>query len=69
MHLDCFEELVKDGSKPEDLWGANVYPKSGKIDFDSMINIRPNQGNRSRSVQDVQVQDQIIKVVQSLFQE
>lgn len=43
------------GGEQTDLWGINLYPKmEGEdfIEFDSLINIRPYQGNRSRDVQD-----------------
>ena len=49
-----------------DLWGINRYPgESGPdwIEFDSMINLRPSQGNRSRGVDDERVQARIREVV------
>ena len=41
------------GSRPQDLWGINLYPSlpgEGWLEFDSMINVRPWQGNRGRGV-------------------
>ncbi len=55
MHADEEQMLLEDGSMQEDLWGINIYPaKSGEdfIEFDSMINLRPRQNNRTRSVED-----------------
>ena len=53
MHYDCEQLLLENGSRQEDLWGINLYLDEDNIDdiveFDSMINIRPAQGNRSRS--------------------
>ncbi len=36
------------------------------IVFDSMINIRPHSGNRSRSVENKQIQDKIKQIVHKL---
>lgn len=55
MHADEEQMLLEDGSAQEDLWGINIYPeKLGEdwIEFDSMINLRPRQNNRTRSVED-----------------
>lgn len=56
MHYDCEQLLLENGSDQKDIWGINLYLDSDDIDdlveFDSMINIRPAQGNRSRSVED-----------------
>ncbi len=58
MHSDEEALLLTDGSAQSNLWGVNFYPDlfgtSGFIEFDSMINIRPRQGNRTRSVDDEQ---------------
>jgi len=48
--------LLEDGSMQEDLWGINLYPsilEDDFVEFDSMINVRPRHGTRSRSVEDV----------------
>jgi hypothetical protein len=56
MHADEEADLLERGSRQADLWGVNLYPDLfGTPDFielDSMINIRPSQGNRTRSVDD-----------------
>lgn len=67
MHYDCEQLLLGDGSNQADLWGINLYLDEDDLDdlieFDSMINIRPAQGNRSRSVENSEVQSQIKNVV------
>lgn len=67
MHYDCEQLLLKDGSNQIDIWGINLYLDSDNIDdlveFDSMINIRPAQDNRSRSVENPEIQDKIKAVV------
>ena len=69
LHADDEAALLADGSRQRDLWGINLYPgESGGdwIEFDSMINLRPSQGNRSRGVDDEQIRARIREVVSSL---
>jgi len=50
--------LLANGSRQEDLWGANYYPGRGRsdcIEFTSLINIRPAQGNRGMTIEDPSV--------------
>lgn len=67
MHYDCEQLLLEHGSRQEDLWGINLYLDEDELDdvveFDSMINIRPAQGNRSRSVEEPAIRDKIKEVV------
>ena len=68
LHTDCYEELVKDGSRPKNLWGANLYPNDErKIDFVSMINIRPADDNRSMEIQNPQIQSKVEEIIKQLF--
>ncbi len=69
LHADEEAYLIELGSLQGDMWGINIYPDSPPaqfIEFDSMINIRPRQGNRSRGVEDGHIQEKINKVVHSL---
>jgi len=69
LHADEEELRLVHGSRQADLWGINLYPDiaSGEwIDFDSMINLRPSQGNRSRGVKDPQVRQRIVEIVSRL---
>ena len=66
LHSDLESMLLEEGSNQEDLWGINLYPEmEGEdfIEFDSLINIRPRQGNRSRDVEDEAIREQIRQVV------
>jgi len=66
LHADMEAFLLENGSKQETLWGINLYPDMEEedfIEFDSMINIRPRQGNRSRGVEDINIQNKIIEIV------
>ena len=69
LHADEEAYLLEDGSDQKDLWGINLYPEvSGDdfIEFDSMINLRPSQGNRSRGVEDLQTREKIRLIVGQL---
>lgn len=69
LHADEESALLDDGSSGRALWGINLYPEeTGEawIEFDSMINVRPAQGNRSRSVDDEARRVAIRRVVEAL---
>jgi len=70
LHADEEAFLLENGSKQEYLWGINIYPaleKADRIEFDSMINLKPSQGNRSRSVENKNIQEKIIIIVKGLI--
>ena len=55
LHADEEKKLLDSGSLQQNLWGINIYfdvDEEDRIEFDSMINIRPTQGNKSRGVED-----------------
>jgi uncharacterized protein DUF5674 len=69
LHSDEEALLLEDGSVQAEIWGINLYPDEHSddwIEFDSMINVRPSQGNRSRGVEDPEVRAQIRAVVDGL---
>lgn len=69
LHSDEEALLLENGSRQDNLWGINLYPALAPadfIEFDSMINIRPSQGNRSRGVDDPDLRERIVGVVDSL---
>jgi len=71
MHSDEEGLLLEEGSKQSDLWGINIYPENSGddfIEFDSMINLRPSQNNRSRGVEDSQIREKIIQTVSKLIE-
>ena len=67
LHSDEELLLLEQGSAQADLWGINLWPEAyGNEDFveyDSMINIRPLQNNRSRGVEDPDVRRIIFEIV------
>jgi hypothetical protein len=66
LHSDLESLLLNDGSKQQNLWGINLYPHikgENFIEFDSIINIRPSQGNKSRDVEDTKLRQRITGIV------
>ncbi len=69
LHADEEAMLIERGSVQEDLWGINLYPGlEGEdfLEFDSMINLRPSRGNRSRGVEDPALRERIRRIVNDL---
>ena len=66
LHSDLEALLLVDGSKQKNIWGINLYPDMhGEefVEFDSLINIRPSRGNRSRGVESEEIRKKIISIV------
>ena len=64
--------LLERNSRQDNLWGINLYTDrelSDMVEFDSMINIRPRQNNRSRGVEDAEVREQILAIVSKLVED
>lgn len=71
LHSDASESLIKQGSNQENIWGINIYldkPKEERIEFSSLINIRPLKGNRSMEVGLPEIREKIRKIVDKLIE-
>ncbi len=69
LHSDEEALLLQNGSVQKDLWGINIYPvlpRENWIEFDSMINIRPRENNRSRGIENLVIQKKIIEIINKL---
>src|SRR3990167_10171113 len=69
LHADEEALLLEEGSGQKNLWGINLYPNQAAeewIEFNSMINVRPSQGNRSRGVENPDIQKKIKIIVNNL---
>jgi Protein of unknown function (DUF5674) len=65
-HIDANNRLIEDGSEQKNLWGFNIYPKEkgdGAIEYNSLINIRPLQGNRSMEITSEETRKAVRRVV------
>jgi len=69
LHADEEALLLNAGSRQPDLWGINLYPDKElpeMIEFDSLINIRPGQNNRSRDIENPLIREKILKIMRKL---
>ena len=67
LHIDCAEELEKDGSQLANLWGANAYSKTKQIDFVSLINFRPAIGNRTMEIENPEIRKKVEVIIQNIL--
>jgi hypothetical protein len=67
MYSDCESVLLDNGSEQDDLWGANWYPAEQRIEFESLINIRPRLGNRNILIQDEAIRRQVESVTREIL--
>jgi len=71
LHADEESYLLERSSRLENLWGINIHPARDlpeMVEFDSLINIRPRQDNRSRYVEDSSIREKVIAIVGKLVQ-
>ena len=68
-HMDANQVLIEDGSNQQNLWGFNIYlnkPKKEMLEYNSLINIRPNQGNKSMEIENEEIKNKIFEIVNNL---
>lgn len=71
LHSDLEKLLLQNGSSQESLWGFNLYPDADDdnfIEYDSIINIRPRQNNRSRDVESEEIRTKIRRIVNTYIE-
>lgn len=66
-HFDSEKILLNQGSKQEDLWGGGIDLETKIIDCNSMINIRPQQGNNSNEIQDAKIREEYERLTKFFF--
>ncbi len=67
MHADCEAVLLEDGSRQEFIWGADWNPEAQEVTFESLINIRPRQNNRSMELQAPGLRAQVEQITRKLL--
>lgn len=66
-HVEGEQLLLKHDSNQENLWGGGFDVETEEIDYDSMINIRPSQGNSSRQVMDEAIREKMDTTIKKLL--
>jgi len=69
LHSDCEAILLKEGSRQEDIWGANWIPDTREVRFEALINIRPKQRNRVMRIEDSNIRSRVEAIVRRAFEE
>ncbi len=69
MHADCETALLEDGSRQRDIWGADWIPSSQEVTYESLINLRPGQGNLSMELMDEDLRVKVRQVASALLGE
>ncbi|MBS3909367.1 MAG: hypothetical protein KGZ93_07035 [Actinobacteria bacterium] len=70
LHADEEALLLEQGGRQEYLWGFNLYPEKPEkewVEFDSMINIKPSQNNRSGDIENPEIREKILEIINKLI--
>ena len=69
LHADCEAALLEDGSTQASIWGADWVPRTKQVHFEALINLRPQQGNTSMTIQDEKIRASIEEIARRLLEE
>ncbi len=70
FHVDAEMSLIEDGSEQKNLWGINIYPYREKkewVEYISLINIRPREGNYGMQVEDQAICEKILLILEKMI--
>jgi hypothetical protein len=68
LHADCEQALLLEGSKQNDIWGGDWFPDLQEVGFESLINIRPRQGNRGLELESPELKKRFEAIVRNLLE-
>ena len=68
-HFEGEQILLSQGSKQSNIWGGGIDLETKTIDFNSFINIRPNDNNTSNEIQDSKIRETYKKLTEYFFKE
>lgn len=68
-HFEGEKILLDQGSKQSDVWGGGIDLETKVIDFNSFINIRPNDNNGSNEIQNAKIREKYKKLTEYFFKE
>jgi len=67
LHSDGEKVLLEEGSKQENIWGGGFDVKSGRVDTQAVINIRPSQNNDSMEILSSDIRKKFIKIAENFL--
>lgn len=68
-HYESEQLLLADGSKQSNLWGGGIDLETKEIDYNSFINIRPNDNNTSNEIQNPAIRKKFDNLMRYFFSE
>ena len=66
-HFEEEEFLLKRGSLQKNLWGGGFDINTGEIDYNSVINLRPNQDNPSRDILSLEIRQKFDLIIKKIL--
>lgn len=69
LHADCETVLLEDGSRQEDIWGADWIPSTQQVRYEALINIRPRQNNPAMEIRDPSIRHRVTEIVRGLLED
>jgi hypothetical protein len=69
LHADCEKILLEDGSRQEDIWGADWDPFSQTVKFEALMNIRPRQNNPAMQILDPAIRAKVEAALRPLMEQ
>ncbi len=67
-HSDSEAALLETGSLQEDLWGATWWAEPRLVIYESMVNFKPRQENRSMLIADQAICDKVENIINQLLE-
>lgn len=67
LHVDCEQFLLTEGSLQANVWGADWYPLTQTVGYESIINIRPSANNRSMEIQSLEIREKVSRIAHSFL--
>lgn len=67
-HFESEQILLSNGAKQSDLWGGGIDLGTKIIDYQSFINIRPNDSNNSDEIVNPAIREEFEKLMRYFFQ-
>lgn len=68
-HFDSEQILLDQGSVQAHLWGGGIDLETKIIDYNSFINIRPQDNNTSNEIQDPRIRETFGQLMKYFFRE
>ncbi|HKV39686.1 MAG TPA: DUF5674 family protein [Blastocatellia bacterium] len=67
LHADCEAALLADGSRQDDIWGADWIPVTQQVQYEALINISSRRNNPGMTIQDTAIRDRVRDITVKLL--